>query len=79
MKRLKNKKQKEILLANGRSKTEEFIYDKTVIVLVAALIIFSMLMAIIGVVIESDRWYYLQTQAKYQSELLKCEHTLSKS
>lgn len=44
----------EILLANFKSKLGEFVYDKTAIILVAGLIMFSMLMAIIGMAIESE-------------------------
>lgn len=51
----------EILLANGKSKEKEFVYDKTAICLVAFLMIFAMLMAVIGFGLESSTWYYRQS------------------
>lgn len=60
----------EILLANYKSRFSEFIYDKTAIFLVAGLIVFSMLMGVIGMVVESERYYYEQQQAKYESNCI---------
>lgn len=59
----------EILLANGKSGIKEFVYDKTAIVLVAFLIMFTVLMAIIGVAMESERWYYQQQYAEEMWEI----------